>query len=67
MTAFVKSIRCPPDYGVTGSWLPVTSSAGWGYALQEIMFGLFSGLGLDFYDLHVYADWGQYRGDRAVQ
>ncbi len=52
MTAFVKS-KSP--------WLPVTSS-GWGSAVQEITLGLFSGLGLDFYDIHIYADWGQYSG-----
>jgi len=57
MTAFVKS---------TSPWLPVTSTAGWGYAVQEITFGLFSGLGLDFYDLHVYADSGQYSGETAL-
>jgi len=48
------------------SWLPVTSAAGWGYAVPEITFGLFSGLGLNFYDLHVYADWGQYSGETAL-
>jgi hypothetical protein len=52
MTDFVKS-KSP--------WLPVTSS-GWGSAVQEITLGLFTGLDLDFYDIHVYADWGQYSG-----
>ena len=47
-------------------WLPVTASAGWGWAVTEITFGLFSGLGLDFYDLHVYADSGQYSGETAL-
>ncbi|TPW00405.1 MAG: hypothetical protein USCAAHI_00144 [Beijerinckiaceae bacterium] len=56
MTAYVKSIS---------PWLPVTSS-GWGSAVQEITLGLFSGLGLDFYDIHVYADWGQYSGVTAL-
>src|SRR5262249_28563275 len=60
MTNFVKSRPCGAGC-VTGSWLPVTSS-GWGSAVQEITLGLFSGLGLDFYDIHVYADWGQYSG-----
>ncbi len=53
MTAFVK---------LNSPWLPVTSSAGFGFALLEIAFGLYSGVGLDFYDLHVYADWGLYLG-----
>jgi len=51
MTAFVKS----------NSSLRVTSSAGGaggGLAAFEIISGLFSGLGLDFYDVHVYADGG---------
>ena len=47
-------------------WLPVTASAGWGFAVPEITFGLFSGLGLNFYDLHVYADSGQYSGETAL-
>jgi len=50
MTAFVKS----------NSSLRVTSSAGFGFAAFEIAAGLFSGVGLDFYDLHAYADWGLY-------
>jgi len=41
-------------------------SAGLGYAVQEITLGLFSGLGLDFYDLHFYADSGQYSGQSAL-
>jgi hypothetical protein len=65
MTAFVKSIPCGAGC-ITGSWLPVTASAGWGYAVPEITFGLFSGLGLNFYDLHVYADSGQYSGETAL-
>jgi hypothetical protein len=48
------------------SWLPVTSTAGWGYAVQEVTFGLFSGLGLNFYDVHVYSDSGQYSGQTAL-
>ena len=44
-------------------WLPrVTASAGYGNAVLEITLGLFSGLGLNLYDVHVYADWGQYPG-----
>ena len=52
-TAFVKSYS---------SWLPVTSTAGWGYAVSEVGDGFFSGLGLDFYDVHVYTDSGTYSG-----
>src|SRR5262249_31659867 len=57
MTDYVKLIS---------PWLPVTSSAGWGWAVQEITLGLFSGLDLDFYDLHVYSDSGQYSGQTAL-
>jgi hypothetical protein len=53
MAAFVKS-KSP--------WLRVTASAGYGNAVLEITLGLFSGLGLNLYDVHVYADWGQYPG-----
>lgn len=38
--------------------LPVTASAGSDTAAYDLGFGLFSGLGFDFYDLHVYADDG---------
>jgi hypothetical protein len=56
-------IRNIADFVHTNSqWLPVTSSAGGGWAVQEITFGFFSGLKLDFYDLHVYSDKGQYSG-----
>jgi hypothetical protein len=51
MAAFVKS----------NSSLRVTSStggAGGNLAVFEIVSGLFSGLGLDFYDVHFYADGG---------
>ena len=65
VTAYVKSIPCGVNC-VTGSWLPVTSSAGGSYAGLEIIFGLFSGLSLDFYDLHAYADWGLYPGLTAL-
>jgi hypothetical protein len=58
MTAFVKSFSCGAGC-VTGSWLPVTTSAGGSFAAFEIAVGLYSGLGLDFYDLHAYADWGR--------
>lgn len=47
-------------------WLKVTSSAGWDGAQYDISGGFFSGLGLDFYDLHVYADSGTYDGASAV-
>lgn len=56
-TAFVKS-RAP--------WLRVTSTAGWSTSQWDIASGLFSGLGLDFYDLHVYSDSGSYDGATAV-
>src|SRR6266576_1443033 len=58
MTAFVKSFSCGAGC-VTGSWLPVTTSAGGSFAAFEIAV---SGLGLDFYDLHAYADGGLYPG-----
>lgn len=57
MAAYVKP-RSP--------WLAVTATAGWGYAVQELTLGLFSGLGLDFYDVHVYSDSGQYPGLTAL-
>jgi hypothetical protein len=43
-------------------WLPVTSTAGGGYAVLEVILGLFSELDLNFYDVHIYADNGQYAG-----
>jgi hypothetical protein len=62
--AWIKSMT---DYvKPNASWLPVTSSAGWGSAVQEITLGLFSGLNLDFYDLHVYSDSGTYSGQTAL-
>jgi hypothetical protein len=69
MSAFVKSYNpCPA--GVTpcpvGQWLPVTSTAGLGYAVLEVTFGLFSGLGLNFYDVHIYSDSGTYSGQTAL-
>ncbi len=48
------------------SSLPVTASAGYGYAVEEITAGFYSGLGLDFYDAHVYANSGRYPGQRAL-
>lgn len=47
--AFVKS-QAP--------WLRVTTSAGYDTAAFDIATGFFAGLGLDFYDLHVYSDTG---------
>jgi hypothetical protein len=66
MTKFVNAYPCdplakPPCQKI-GDWLPVTSSAGGGYAVQELTFGFFSGLGLNFYDVHIYSDMGQYSG-----
>lgn len=37
----------------------VTASAGWGTAAKDLVAGRFSGLGLDFYDIHVYDDAGR--------
>jgi len=69
MTAFVKSYNpCPA--GVTpcpvGQWLPVTSTAGGGYAVQDVTMGHFSGLGLNFYDVHVYSNSGTSWGQSAL-
>jgi hypothetical protein len=68
VATFVKSWKCKAGAGcmTTGEWLPVTASAGWGYAVTEITYGLFSNMNLDFYDLHVYADSGQYSGETAL-
>jgi hypothetical protein len=69
MTAFVKSYPCAgakPTCKTIGEWLPVTSSAGGGYAVQEVTLGLFSGLGLNFYDVHIYRDSGTYSGQTAL-
>lgn len=61
--AFIKS-RSP--------WVKVTSSAGWPSdilqrgAQYDIAGGLYSGLGLDFYDLHAYDDSGSYSGATAM-
>jgi hypothetical protein len=49
-------------------WVKVTSSAGWPSdilqtgAQYDIANGLYSGIGLDFYDLHAYYDSGTYTG-----
>jgi len=61
--AFIKS-RSP--------WVKVTSTAGWPSdilmtgAQYDIANGLYSGLGLDFYDLHAYDDSGSYPGATAM-
>jgi len=47
-------------------WLKVTSSSGWGSAVRDLTWGFFSGLGLDFYDVHVYSDTGDYVGATAL-
>lgn len=39
-------------------WLRVTASAGWATGPEDLAGGLFSGIGLDFYDVHVYNDDG---------
>lgn len=56
-TAFIKS-KSP--------WLKVTSTAGWDVGALDISTGFFSGLGLDFYDLHVYDDAGAIAGAAQV-
>lgn len=40
-------------------WLRVTASAGWHTAVDDLVARRFSGLGLDFYDLHLYNDTGE--------
>jgi hypothetical protein len=37
----------------------VTASAGWHTAAKDVALGRFSGLGLDFYDIHLYDDRGR--------
>jgi hypothetical protein len=69
MAAFVKSYHpCNPTPSCMAihHWLPVTSSAGGGFAVQEVTFGLFSELGLNFYDVHIYSDSGSYSGRAAL-
>jgi putative membrane protein len=55
-------------YAATASfpWLPVTSTAGYGWAVQELTLGYFSGLRLNFYDVHIYSDSGTYSGQTAL-
>jgi len=55
--SFVKS-RSP--------WLRVTTTVGWGGAQYDVANGYLSGLGLDFYDFHIYSDSGTYGGATAV-
>ncbi len=43
-------------------WLKVTASAGHPTGPLDLMGGRFDGLGLDFYDLHVYSDRGEILG-----
>lgn len=53
-------------------WLKVTASAGWPDdflktgAQYDVASGFYSGLGLDFYDVHVYADSGSFTGATAL-
>jgi hypothetical protein len=61
MVAYIKQ---NPDY--RNSPFPKTTAAGYNYAAQEITLGLFSGIGLDFFDLHEYTDNGQYSGQTAL-
>lgn len=55
-------------YAVTTSfpWLPVTSTAGYGTPVQEVTLGFFSGLHLNFYDVHIYSNTGTYSGQTAL-
>lgn len=39
-------------------WLKITASSGWGSGSRDISEGYFTGLDLDFYDLHVYSNSG---------
>lgn len=39
-------------------WLRVTTSSGWSWGAKDLKNGLFSGLGFDFYDFHVYDNNG---------
>ncbi len=39
-------------------WMRVTSSAGWSWGAKDVKNGLFSGLGFDFLDVHVYDNNG---------
>lgn len=62
--AFLKHTR---DFIRTKSpWLKVTATAGFGNPAPDISGGFFSGIGLDFYDLHEYSDSGQYSGATAL-
>ena len=53
-------------------WVRVTATAGWPSdilqtgAQYDIANGLYTGLGLDFYDLHAYYDSGSYTGATAM-
>lgn len=47
-------------------WLKVTATVGWDNAPLLLANGFLSGLGLDFYDLHVYSDSGTYSGATGV-
>lgn len=50
-TAAFAHRRCP--------WLKVTVSSGHHTAADDVLAGRFDGLGLDFYDVHVYTDDGR--------
>ncbi len=60
----VSYIKQNPNY--LSFPFPITAAAGYSFAAQEITLGLFSGLGLDFFDLHEYTDSGQYSGQTAL-
>lgn len=48
-------------------WLRVTATMGMGGTAQyDIASGMLSGLGLDFYDLHIYSDSGSFGGATAL-
>lgn len=55
--AWIKTMR--DSVRVLAPWLKVTSSSGWGWGQSDLESGFFSGLGLDFYDIHIYDNSGR--------
>lgn len=47
-------------------WLRVTSSSGWGWGQKDMVNGLFSGLGFDFLDIHIYDNRGDIARNSAL-
>ncbi|MHC4390911.1 MAG: hypothetical protein ACYS22_06290 [Planctomycetota bacterium] len=49
-------------------WLAVTASSGHHTGVDDLLAGRFSGLGLDFFDVHVYSDTGRIpKADRLAR